>query len=63
MKGKILPYSISVGIWNAIFTVIVAFLVTMILSIHVTWELFFKGYICGYVFLWIGNLRAIDKIE
>ena len=63
MKGKILPYSIAVGIWNIIFTVIIAFLVNIILSIHVTWELFLKSYICGYVFLWIGNLRAIDKIE
>ena len=63
MRGKILPYSVAVGAWNLLFTIIIVFIETIILSITPTWELLWKSYICGYTFLWITNLRALDKIE
>lgn len=63
MKGKMLPYSIAVGIWNLLFTIIIVFIEAIILSISISWELLWKSYMCGYIFLWIANLRAIDEIK
>ena len=63
MGAYVFPYSIAVGIWNFIFTIIIAFVAKVCFSVDVTWDLLWKSYLCGYVFLWLVNLHIIAKIK
>lgn len=60
-KEFIIPYSISVGMFNLIFTGIIVFILSWIFDFSLTWRIFWEHYAVGYVVLWVLNLRIIRE--
>ena len=60
-RELILPYSLAIGAWNAIFTVCITMILAFIFSFRVTLGIFIQNYIFGYIVLWILNLKIIEE--
>ena len=61
-KELLLSYSLAVGAWNFIFTLIILVILTLIVP-SITFDLntFLKSYLMGYVVLWVLSLGTIRE--
>lgn len=57
---EFIPYSIAVGMFNLVFTVILVTVFSSWVFHHpITWGVLIKSYIVGYIVLWILNVKII----
>lgn len=61
-KELLLSYSLAVGAWNFIFTLIILVILTLTVP-SITFDLntFLKSYLMGYVVLWVLSLGTIRE--
>ena len=60
-KELIIPYSIAIGVWNFIFTVIIATILSVVLSFPMTMKILTEFLFVGYVVLWLLNVKVIKE--
>lgn len=61
-KELLLSYSLAVGAWNFIFTLIILVILTLTVpSITFDSSTFLKSYLMGYVVLWVLSLGTIRE--
>ena len=60
-KELLLPYSLAIGVWNALFTVVITFIIAFLFEFQITLGTLIHNYIAGYIVLWALNLKIIEE--